>query len=93
MGVIEIIIDTSAILVGVVCRGVLEGVVENATSVVTIFGARPEIHLPAHGPTSSFVTTKGESIDRRLEVIVATLHLVEGIEAHEVAHVAVSLVA
>ena len=93
MGVVEIIIDTSAILVGVVGGGVLEGIVEDATSVVTIFGTCPEIHLPSHGPSRSSVTAKGEGIDGRLEIIIATFHLVEGIEAHEVAHVAVSLVA
>ena len=93
MRVVEVVVDTTFILVGVVGGGVFEGIVEDATRVVTILGACPEIHLPSHGPSGSSIATKGECIDSRLEIIVTTFHLVERIEAHEVAHVAVSLVA
>ena len=91
--VVEVVVDTTFILVGVVGGGVFEGIVEDATRVVTILGACPKIYLPSHGPSGSSITAKGECIDRRLEIIIATFHLVERIEAHQVAHVAVSLVA
>ena len=93
MRVVEVVVDTSLVLVSAIGGGVFEGIVEDAARVVAILGACPEIYLPAHRPSGGSIAAEGEGINRRLEIIIATFHLVERIETHKVAHVAVSLIA
>ena len=80
--VVEVVVDTTLVLVSAIGGGVFEGIVEDAASVVAILGACPEIYLPAHRPSGGSIAAEGEGINRRLEIIIATFHLVERIEAH-----------
>ena len=90
MRVVKVVIDTALTFVHAVGGGVTQGVVENHASVVAVFGACPEIGLPAHRPTGGHIAAETERAHGSIVVTsVAGTHLVEREEAHEVAHVAV----
>ena len=48
MGIVEVVIDATGILVGAVGGAVLESILEYGVGMVAIKGACPEVDLPSH---------------------------------------------
>ena len=48
VGIVEVVVDTTGVLVGAVGGGMAQGILDNLARVVAVLGTCPEVDLPAH---------------------------------------------
>ena len=91
MRVEEVVIDAATALVHSIRGGVLQGVVKECAGVVAVLCACPKVYAPSHGPSCGVIATELEAVDSGIKVFASGINLVEGVEAHQMALVAMSV--
>ena len=90
VGIVEVIVHASGILVGAVRGAVLQGILQDDVGMVAIVSASPEVDLPTHAPSRGGVAAQFQAVDGRHEIGTGGTYLTKRIERHEVTHVAMA---